>query len=204
MDGSTATSATAPAGLVMNEGRYASNGEPPPHKKSIAFFSQDISDVSTIKRVQQFLSRGFTVTVLGFRRDRYNADFKPTWSHVLLGYTQDRRYVQRILALLTAFPKLLAARSVLDRASILYARNLDQLVLALVVRTLINREATIVYEILDIQPFRLSRSHLCDRALDRAPGPAAGTLSCPLLGGVLSPLLRPDSRLQGRLVVVGK
>lgn len=158
MNRTSATPAPSSSTIALDDRRLAAAGASRMCRKTIAFFSQDISDVSTIKRVQQFLSRGFTVTVLGFRRDRYNADFKPEWPHVLLGYTQDRRYVRRMLAILGAIPKLWAERANLACASVFYARNLDQLFLALIARALTNRSATIVYEVLDIQPIQAGPS----------------------------------------------
>jgi succinoglycan biosynthesis protein ExoL len=152
MNSSSATPAPSPSGIIIGDQRITASGASRMQRKTIAFFSQDISDVSTIKRVQQFLSRNFAVTVLGFRRDRYNADFKPDWPHVLLGYTHDRRYIQRLFAILGAIPKMWAERAALATASIFYARNLDQLFLALIARVLTNRKVTVVYEVLDIQP----------------------------------------------------
>jgi succinoglycan biosynthesis protein ExoL len=157
MSGTSATPVSSSADIVMEEGRYATGSSARLRNKNIAFFSQDISDVSTIKRVHQFLLRGFTVAVLGFRRDRYNVDFKPPWPHVLLGYTHDGRYMQRVRTMLAAIPKVWAERPFLACASVLYARNLDQLILALVIALLINRTATVVYEVLDVQPILARR-----------------------------------------------
>ena len=156
MGGSGATPVSSPSNIAIEKANAARGGTHP-RNKNIAFFSQDISDVSTIKRVHQFLSRGFTVAVLGFRRDRYNVDFKPPWPHVLLGYTHDRHYIQRLRTMLAAIPKLWSERPFLARASVLYARNLDQLLLALIVSLLINRSATVVYEVLDVQPILAQR-----------------------------------------------
>lgn len=147
-DGSSILSAIAVDGAIG----AALGVDRAPSAKTIIFFSQDISDVSTIKRVQQFLARDFAVTVFGFRRDRYNFDFRPPWRHVLLGYTEDSRYLRRVRALLAAVPVLWRERVQLADASVFYARNIDQLALALLAKLTVNRRASVFYEVLDIQP----------------------------------------------------
>lgn len=118
----------------------------------LVFFAQDITDVCTIKRVQGFLDHGFSPIVFGFLRGRYNRDYKPSWPHVLLGNTKDGKYWQRFQAVLTSIPVVIASRRHLKQVPIFYARNIDQLILALLARFFFNRKATVAYEILDIQP----------------------------------------------------
>lgn len=118
----------------------------------LVFFTQDITDICTIRRVEQFLDNGLSPIVLGFRRSRYNRDYQPAWPHVALGATRDAEYWQRARAMLQAIPIATASRRRLRRAAVFYARNFDQLVLALLLRRLFNRRAKLVYEILDIQP----------------------------------------------------
>ena len=48
-------------------------------------------------------------------------------------------------------PVLFGIRQRLRRAAVYYARNIDQLVLALISRILFNRRAVVIYEILDVQ-----------------------------------------------------
>lgn len=121
-------------------------------KRTAVFFAPDISDVSTIKRVETFLAHGYHLLVFGFRRNNYNRDFEPSWSYTPLGRTQDRRYGRRLAALLAAMPRVFAKRDSLRRAAFFYARNIDQLLLALMARLISQRDARIVYEVLDIQP----------------------------------------------------
>lgn len=120
--------------------------------QSIAFFSPDVTDVSTIKRADMFTEKGFAITVFGFRRARYNRDFQPRWPYIELGETRDGSYVRRAVSLLRALFMLLRRRETLKRASRFYARNIDQLILAAFVRKLIRSRARITYEVLDIQP----------------------------------------------------
>jgi len=120
--------------------------------QSIAFFSPDVTDVSTIKRADMFTEKDFSITVFGFRRARYNRDFQPRWPYVELGETRDGSYARRALSLLKASFVLFRHRTTLRRASRFYARNIDQLILAAMVRMLIRSQAPITYEVLDIQP----------------------------------------------------
>ena len=137
--------------------------------RDLIFFCPDVTDATTLKRVRQFQDQGYPVTVFGFRRERYNRDYAPSWPYVPLGGTTDGRYGQRLRALLGALPAIVANRGRLARASIFYARNIDQLILTLVARLLARSRAPIVYEVLDIPPILTgqgTRSRLL-RAIER-------------------------------------
>ena len=103
-------------------------------RRRLVFFCPDVTDASTLKRVQQFVDHGYSVTVFGFRRHRYNTAYQPTWPCVPLGLTSDGRYLQRLTALLRAIPVIVAHRHELTNVSAYYARNIDQLLLAMVAR----------------------------------------------------------------------
>jgi succinoglycan biosynthesis protein ExoL len=118
----------------------------------LLFFCPDVTDASTLKRVQQFMDFGYRVTVFSFRRARYNTAYQPPWPNVPLGFTSDARYWHRVRALLRAIPVLFARRDTLARASIFYARNIDQLLLALLARLITFSRAPVAYEVLDIPP----------------------------------------------------
>lgn len=118
--------------------------------RELVFFCPDVTDASTLKRVQQFTDHGYRVTVFGFRRHRYNSEYQPTWPHVPLGFTSDGRYGQRLGALLRAIPTIIARRRLLKEASAYYARNIDQLVLAILARFISSSKAPLIYEVLDI------------------------------------------------------
>ena len=136
---------------------------------ALAFFCPDVTDASTLKRVQQFIDFGYSVTVFGFRRERYNTDYQPPWPNVPLGFTTDLKYWHRLRALLHAVPALFANRRTLARASIFYARNIDQLVLALLGRLIAFSRAPIAYEVLDIPAILMRRGFLPTflRAIER-------------------------------------
>ena len=112
----------------------------------VVLFVPDITDVSTIKRVEAFAENGVAPTVFGFRRARYNRDFQPTWPYVELGRTADRKYFHRVLALFAALRHLLGNKAIFAKARLFYARNIDQLLLALFARWWFQPKAEIVYE----------------------------------------------------------
>jgi succinoglycan biosynthesis protein ExoL len=120
--------------------------------RTLVYFGSEVRDATTVKRVQQFIDHGFAVTVFGFHRTRYNNDYEPPWPHVPLGTTIDGRYGHRLRVLAGALPKLFAHRRQFGEAAIFYARNFDQLLLALLARLLGGSRAPIVYEVLDIPP----------------------------------------------------
>jgi succinoglycan biosynthesis protein ExoL len=123
----------------------------------LLFFCPDVTEASTLKRVQQFMDFGYRVTVFGFRRERYNTAYQPPWPNIPLGFTSDARYWHRVRALLRAIPALFAHRAALRRAAVFYARNIDQLLLALLGRLITLSRAPVVYEVLDIPPILMRR-----------------------------------------------
>jgi succinoglycan biosynthesis protein ExoL len=125
--------------------------------RELVYFGSEVRDASTIKRVQQFIDHGFAVTVFGFHRTRYNNDYRPPWPHVTMGTTIDGRYGHRLLALLSAIPTLLAHRRRFATAAVFYARNIDQLLLAMLARLLAGSRAPVVYEVLDIPPILMRK-----------------------------------------------
>ena len=64
--------------------------------RQLFFFCPDVTDASTLKRVQQFIDHGYGVTVFGFRRERYNIGYQPAWPHVPLGLTTDGKLRHRM------------------------------------------------------------------------------------------------------------
>jgi succinoglycan biosynthesis protein ExoL len=126
--------------------------------RRLFFFCPDITDATTMKRAQQFIEHGLRVIVFGFRRERYNSGYAPPWPHVELGMTADARYWQRLSALLGALPVIFSHRLWLRRASVFYARNIDQLVLTMLARWMSGNKAPVAYEVLDIQPALMGRS----------------------------------------------
>ena len=121
-------------------------------RRRLAFFCPDIGETSTITRANQFIDDGYAVTAFGFRRGRYNRSYKPAWPFVALGQTLDGKYRQRLRALLAALPVLFANRRILRSSTVFYARNMDQLLLAILARLMVLSRAPLIYEVLDIPP----------------------------------------------------
>src|SRR4030095_1054512 len=136
---------------------------------ALSFFCPDVTDDRTLTRVQQLMEFGYSGTALAFRREDYNTDYQPPWPNVPLGFTTDARYWHRLSALLHAIPALFAHRPPLARASIFYARNIDQLLLALLGRLIAFSRAPIAYEVLDIPPILMRRGFVPTflRAIER-------------------------------------
>ncbi|MBN9485800.1 MAG: hypothetical protein J0H44_01185 [Alphaproteobacteria bacterium] len=128
---------------------------PVPNK--LFYFCSEVSDATTLKRIQQFIDHGFDITVFGFHRTRYNTGHQPAWPYVPLGLTVDGRYWHRLRAMFGALPAIIANRRRLKGSGLFYARNLDQLILALFARLIAFSRAPIVYEVLDIPPFLAAR-----------------------------------------------
>lgn len=121
-------------------------------QQRIVLLVPDIADTITRNRVESFGEAGHKLTVIGFRRGRYHRPDPPGGPHVELGRTADAQYLQRLRAVLAALPGLVANRRLLRQADALYARNLDQLVLALFARLALRAPAPVFYEVLDVQP----------------------------------------------------
>ena len=105
-------------------------------RRVVIYFAPDHTEVSTITRARGFLEHGFEIAVFAFRRGRYNPHFEAPWPEIELGRTCDGRYLHRLLKLMPALVVLWNNRVRVRRASVLYARNLDQLVLAVMARLL--------------------------------------------------------------------
>ena len=128
------------------------DSEPRRAARKLVFFAQDVSDTSTVKRAEAFVSEGFDLVLFSFLRGRYHRDFAPPWPVVPLGRTADGRYLRRMFALMRGALTVARQRRHLRAADAFYARNIDQLMLALFSRLLFQNPAPVVYEVLDVQP----------------------------------------------------
>lgn len=119
----------------------------------IAFFGHDVGEPTVVKRLMRFIAEGCLVIGFTFRRKRPDVGVTntPFWTNIDLGATTDRNYMRRIPRLAIAILKILARRNLLLSADILYARNIDQALIALVVRRVAGLHIPLVYEVLDVQ-----------------------------------------------------
>jgi len=129
--------------------------------QNVILFEPDLSETTTIARAQEFADVGFRPIVLGFRRARYNRHYSAPWPEIELGRTEDARYWRRVQALLGALPAILRCRVLFKSGALFLARNLDQLVLAIVARGFFNRRIFLIYEVVDIHPTLTRNSLSC-------------------------------------------
>ena len=117
----------------------------------IAFFGHDCDESTIIKRARAFQAEGASVVGFMFRRERNMRDGVTAWRNVALGTTVERNYLLRIPKLLMGMLKTLRHRDLLRQCDIIYARNLDMLLIAVMAKRICGARAPIVYEVLDIQ-----------------------------------------------------
>ena len=99
-----------------------------------------------------FLAGGHQLLSFSFRRDRYNVGVAADWPNVELGRSTERRLGARILLCLTSIQMIFRYRQQWRHATMVYARNLDLALLALIGRWITWCCAPLVYEVLDIHP----------------------------------------------------
>src|SRR3546814_12535433 len=95
--------------------------------KTVLLLTPDITDTSSTKRGEALVALGCRLLMVGFRRERYNQDYRPAWPYLLLGRTEDRRYGRRLHTLLRALTVLAVNRNALNQADVIYARHIDQI-----------------------------------------------------------------------------
>lgn len=115
------------------------------------YIGVDATNPTLILRIRSFLRAGVDLTCFTFRRHKFNAGFQPEWHNVNLGDTVDRRYLFRLPALVRAVRRMLRHSDDFCAADFIYARNLDLLVLGVLVRRLSGSRAKLVYEVEDVQ-----------------------------------------------------
>lgn len=128
--------------LRARPGHFKSSGAKP----WIAFFGLDINDVAVQRRIQTFEADGVKVDAFMMRRVCKQEGGQKYFE---LGVTRDGELMKRGLSLLSAAFRVHRSRRI-ERAKILYARNLDMLVCAYLVKVIGRHSAPIVYECLDI------------------------------------------------------
>ncbi len=116
----------------------------------LVFFGHDAHDPAVQRRIAAFAHAGARVRAFTMRR---GPAFAPPWDNIDLGETRDAGFVQRLGALWRARPVLQAHREALRAADVLYARNLDMLMLARWAKRMSGSSARLVYECLDVHRF---------------------------------------------------
>ncbi len=108
---------------------------------------------------------GFT-----FHRHRDKPDAPPTWDNVHLGTTYNRRYLQRLWAIVRGTKVLWHNRHRLADCGCIYVINTDNALLALLARFFAGRPVPLVLELADIQAAMLGQGVVGKlfRAIERA------------------------------------
>ena len=123
----------------------------------IIYLAPDCTDSAVRKRAHAFVSLGHELLSFSFRRDRYNVGWVPDWPNIELGKSEERRLTSRALICLRALWIVFRERLSWRRATVVYARNLDLALLALVGKLVTRCQAPLVYEVLDIHPILTRR-----------------------------------------------
>lgn len=117
----------------------------------LVFFGHNRKDAAIVRRIHSLMEAGADVTGFMFRRDGEPLKPGPAWRNIDLGMVEHCKHAQRILTLLRAIWRTAAHRNLLREADIVYARNLDMLVLAFVGLLFTRGERPkVVYECLDV------------------------------------------------------
>ncbi|MBS0234806.1 MAG: glucosyltransferase [Proteobacteria bacterium] len=115
------------------------------------YFGGDITNPTSILRINSFRKAGVHVSSFTFRRRKFNSAFEPDWQNYHLGYTADRNYSLRILAIMRACWIVAQNKRVFDGADFLYARMIDMALIAQFAKWWFGLNSKLVYEIEDVQ-----------------------------------------------------
>ncbi|MEJ2227346.1 MAG: glucosyl transferase [Alphaproteobacteria bacterium] len=118
--------------------------------RKLAFFAHDSTESTVVKRAEAFQANGARVTGFMFRR-RGRPERPMSWENIPLGVTDDRNYLARLPKLLWGVLKVLRHARQLRQCSVLYARNIDMLFIAVLTKLLTGARGIVVYELLDIR-----------------------------------------------------
>jgi succinoglycan biosynthesis protein ExoL len=140
-----------------------------PDSRPIAFFAHERGDARVRKRITALQDQGRSVIGFTFHRVREKADVPPTWDNIHLGTTYNRRYLQRLWALVKSVGVLWVRRDRLAECSLIYAVNIDNAAVALLGRLLAGTRIPLVLELADIQPAMTGRSSISQilRSIER-------------------------------------
>jgi succinoglycan biosynthesis protein ExoL len=117
-------------------------------RKLIAYFGPDSDDPVVRRRITQWRLAGFAVLPFAFSRPQVTAP-QPTQC-ITLGRLSPQSRLVRIFSMFLASIRLIALRRRLADVQLFVARNIDNLLLALIARRVSRRRAPVVYEVLDI------------------------------------------------------
>ncbi|MBS0235695.1 MAG: glucosyl transferase [Proteobacteria bacterium] len=124
----------------------------------IAFFGHDSNESTIRKRVSAFRAAGSNVIGFMFSRVREGLSRPVEWTNIDLGRTEDGYYGRRLTRLWQAIVVLRRHRDLLRTADVIYARNIDMLIVARIAKAMAGSDAPLVYEALDVHPAMTKRT----------------------------------------------
>jgi succinoglycan biosynthesis protein ExoL len=113
---------------------------------NILFFAPDLAETAQLRRIRSFAKAGHGVSSVSMRKGVVQVD----WPDLDLGKIANEQLRRRMLLALRGLGKLWRHRAQVRAADLIIARNIDMVVLALVVRVMCGRRVPVVYECLDI------------------------------------------------------
>jgi succinoglycan biosynthesis protein ExoL len=100
----------------------------------VVFFAFDIAEAAQLRRIGSIRALGHRVASVSFRRDNMRAGVGPDWPNLDLGPSSNNRYLLRLLRLGRAALRLWRGRDILGMSDVWIARNLDMVLLAVLMR----------------------------------------------------------------------
>ena len=120
----------------------------------IAYFGHNRRDTAFQRRIRALLDAKIDVVTFTFRRDGEPEHPGPEWTNVDLGYVEHAKLFSRMALYLLAIRSVVNNRELIGRADVIYARNLDISVFALLATRLAmlfrSSKHKFVYECLDV------------------------------------------------------
>ena len=114
----------------------------------IAFFGHDADDAAVRRRARAFIADG--LDIVGFMMRRKEEVKPPTWQNIDLGQTRDGAFLQRIASIFTGARRAAREKETLQKADVIYARNLDMLACAFLAKRYSDLDTPVIYESLDV------------------------------------------------------
>ena len=123
-------------------------------KPRIAYFGHNRRDTAFTRRIHSFLDAGIDVATFTFRRDGEPKSPGPAWENTDLGHIEHANFFRRVGVYLRALQSIIRNRESIRGADVIYARNLDIFLFALLATSsvTIRRRSphSFVYECLDV------------------------------------------------------
>ena len=120
----------------------------------IVYFGHDISDATLQKRIKAMNNSGVEVVSFTMRRSE---PASVEWKNIDLGRTYDRNFFQRLFQIIKSQKKIHGESEYIESADVIFARNIDMLLVAILAIKRSKTKKKIVYECLDIHTLFLKK-----------------------------------------------